>query len=459
MNRIRVLIVDDDPGVRGALCLLLEDDYAPEAVESAQAALAALDREEYAVVLSDVAMPGMDGIALLEQLKKEYPELPVVMISAHGDVDTAVRAVRAGAYDYIVKPVEEKRLHQTLHKALEFHQLRRDYHVLREEAHGEDVLLGESPPMQRLREEVERAAPSDARILILGENGTGKELVAKRIHSLSRRHDRPFVKLNSAAIPRELVESELFGHEAGSFTGAVRAKKGKLELATGGTLFLDEIGDMSDETQTKLLRVLSSGEYERVGGTRTLRFDARLVTATHRELRSAIAEGRFREDLYHRIAVIPIRVPALRERGADIELLAAHFLAISARSYSRRPPQLVDSARSLLRSYRWPGNVRELRNLMERIAIMHPSEVVQGEDLHHLLPDAPLEKAPSEPADSLVMQWDLERREQERERIRQILEQSGWSVTKAAQHLGMDRASLHRKMSRLGIRRPGADIE
>ncbi|MEZ4653569.1 MAG: sigma-54 dependent transcriptional regulator, partial [Candidatus Eisenbacteria bacterium] len=346
----RILVVDDDARVRSALALLLEEEgYIPVEADGGTAALRTMKEQELALVLSDVAMPGMDGLELLSQLRKEYPDLPIVMISAHGDLDTAVRAVREGAYDYLVKPIDEKRLYHTITKALELHRLQRDYVAIREETRTEDELLGQSPAMKQLREEVQRAAPSDARILILGENGTGKELVAKRLHELSTRQSRPFIKLNSAAIPRELIESELFGHEPGAFTGAQKMKKGKLELASGGSLFLDEIGDMAVDMQAKLLRVLASEEFERVGGSRTLRFDARLLTATNRDLNHAVRDGSFREDLYHRIAVIPIRVPALRERGADIDALADHFLQRFCANYGRSAPSFTDSARELLR--------------------------------------------------------------------------------------------------------------
>ena len=449
----RILIVDDDPRVRSAIALLLEEEgYQPVQVESGPAALEAVAAQEFELILSDVAMPGMDGIELLAKLRKDAPDVPVVMISAHGDLETAVRAVREGAYDYLVKPIDDQRLYHTIDKALELHQLRKDYVAIKDEARADD-LLGDSPPMNRLREEIRRAAPSEARILILGENGTGKELVAIRLHEQSSRRDRPFIKLNSAAIPRELIESELFGHEPGAFTGAHRMKKGKFELASGGTLFLDEVGDMSEETQAKLLRVLASGEYERVGGSRTLRFDARLITATNRDLLAPGSDRVFREDLYDRIAVIPIRVPPLRERGADIDLLADHFLRRFCADQRRHPPSLTEEAYQLLRAYRWPGNVRELRNLMERIAIMHADPVVERSDLEPWLAEREPRAAESRPG--LIHQWKDEQRDADRQRILRTLTESGWNVSRAAERLGIDRASLHRKMKRLGVERPG----
>ncbi len=487
-----ILIVDDEAGVRDALELLLEERgyRAVSAARGAQA-LEILDKEEITLVLSDVAMPGMDGIALVEKIKAKRPDMPVIMISAHGELETAVRAVRAGAYDYLLKPLDEDRLFHTLEKALEHSRLRSDYRILRQESREGFDLLGESMIMRDLRDQIARAAPSDSRILILGENGTGKELVARQIHENSLRSSRPFIKVNSAAIPKELIESELFGHEAGAFTGAARARKGKFELADGGTLFLDEIGDMAPEAQAKLLRVLSTGEIERVGGSGSIPVDVRLVSASNRDLASEIRVGRFREDLYHRIAVIPIRVPSLRERGRDVELLAEHFLARFSAGYRPAPPVLEPSARIALQRHTWPGNVREIRNMMERIAIMHPAATLDGTDIDGLIAgpsrirsagdagsltagvsnllegdraagdgDArnPQRSDVTEPAAEETAAGSPLRsriRSEERALVEGALEEAGWNVTLAAERLGIDRASLHRKMRRLGIRRPG----
>jgi two-component system nitrogen regulation response regulator NtrX len=463
----RILIVDDERGIREALTLLLEDaGYDPLGAEGGAAALDVIGREEISLVLCDVAMPGMDGITLVERLNQQRPELPVVMISAHGELETAVRAVRAGAYDYLVKPIDEKRLFHTITRALEYQRVRSDYRLLRQEAASEQEMIGESPPMERLREEIRRAAPSEARVLILGENGTGKELVARLIHELSRRSERPFVKVNSAAIPKDLIESELFGHEAGAFTGALKARRGKFELAEGGTLFLDEVCDMAMEAQAKLLRVLSTGELERVGGARPIPFDVRLLSASNRDLNEEIEEGAFREDLYHRIAVIPIRVPALRERGRDVEILAERFLGQYSAGYRRSPPNLEGEARRALRRYTWPGNVRELRNLMERIAIMHEGETISGRELEELLARPVLKMAEAAPpqaaaagGEGIASRWKSRVKDEERSLVEQTLREAGWSVTLAAERLGIDRASLHRKMRRLGIQRPGRGPE
>ncbi len=488
----RILVVDDESGVRDALELLLEERgyRALKAARGAEA-LEILGKEDVTLVLSDVAMPGMDGIALVEQIKARRPDMPVIMISAHGELDTAVRAVRAGAYDYLLKPLDEGRLFHTLDKALEHSRLRSDYRILRQESSEGYDLLGESPVMRDLRDQIARAAPSDSRILILGENGTGKELVARQIHENSLRSNRPFIKVNSAAIPKELIESELFGHEAGAFTGAGKARKGKFELADGGTLFLDEIGDMAPEAQAKLLRVLSTGEIERVGGSGSVQVDVRLLSASNRNLPHEIREGRFREDLYHRIAVIPVHVPSLRERGRDVELLAEHFLARFSAGYRPAPPVLETSARTALQRHTWPGNVRELRNLMERIAIMHPGASLDGTDIEGLIA-GPGRVRHTGGTDSLTpgvagrregaeaagdgKAWSPQRsdvtgpavesqaagsplrsriRSEERALLEAALEEAGWNVTLAAERLGIDRASLHRKMRRLGIRRPG----
>lgn len=461
----RVLLVDDDPGIREALDLLFDDRGGYEFCSAASGsdALARLAREAFHLLLCDVAMPGMDGITLLEEVRRQWPDLPVLMISAHGELELAVRAVRAGAYDYLQKPLDPERLFHAIGRALELHRLRNDYRALRAAAGDEFLLLGESEAMQRLRSEIARAAPSEARILILGENGTGKELVARQIHEQSRRATRTFVKINSAAIPHDLIESELFGHEAGAFTGATKARKGKFEVADGGTLFLDEIGDMSPDTQAKLLRVLSTGELERVGGSRAIRFDVRVISATNRDLMEEEAKkARFREDLYHRLAVIPIRVPPLRERGADVALLAHHFLAQSAANYGRPAPRLTVAAHALLQKHPWPGNVRELRNLMERIVIMHAESEIEVELLKNYLtpraathgPESPEARGES-PTSGIAALWKAKRSQEERGLIERLLDEAGWNVTLAAERLGIDRASLHRKMRRFGIERPG----
>ena len=455
----RILVVDDEACVRDAFALLLDEaGHQPIAVPGAEAALALLEREDVALVLCDVAMPGMDGIALVEHLHWSHPDLPVVMVSAHGELETAVRAVRAGAYDFLLKPVDEKRLFVTIERAREWARMRGDLRRLRAEREEEQEMLGGSPPMRLLHKEIRRAAPSGSRILILGEAGTGKELVARAIHEGSRRAEQPFVKVNSAAIPRDLVESELFGHEAGAFTGATKARRGKFEQAEAGTLFLDEIADMAPDAQAKLLRVLATGEVERVGGTCPIRVDVRVLCATNRDLAEEIRDGTFREDLYHRVAVIPIVVPPLRERGRDILLLATRFLAHFSTGYREAPPVLEPGAQERLLVHTWPGNVRELRNLAERVAIMHDGLRVSAHDLDRYL--APIEMPGSAhpgraQAGSSTEEWKTLRGEGERRRVETVIEEAGWNVTLAADRLGIDRTSLGRKMRRFGIFRPG----
>lgn len=454
----RILVVDDEAGVRDALTLLLEEaGHQPIAAPGAEAALALLEREEVALVLCDIAMPGMDGIAMVEHLHRSHPDLPVVMVSAHGELETAVRAVRAGAYDFLLKPVDEKRLFITIERALEWARMRGDLHRLRAEREEGQELLGESPPMRRLYKEIRLAAPSEGRILILGEAGTGKELVARAIHQGSRRAEQPFVKVNSAAIPRDLVESELFGHEAGAFSGATKARRGKFEQADGGTIFLDEIADMAPDAQAKLLRILATGEVERVGSTRPVRVDVRVVCATNRDLTEEIRDGSFREDLYHRVAVIPIVVPPLRERSRDILLLAASFLAHFSAGYRETPPALEPEAQERLLVHTWPGNVRELRNLAERIAIMHDRLRVSGPDLSRYLapPEMPgIAHMARIQVDSAADGCKIQRSEEDRLVVETALKEAGWHITLAAERLGIDRRSLSRRMRRLGITRP-----
>ncbi|MBD3335283.1 MAG: response regulator, partial [Candidatus Eisenbacteria bacterium] len=381
-RRPLILIVDDEKRVREALELMLEPLGANTAhAGSAEIAFEVLKRRPVDLILLDLYLPQMKGLEALEILARDYPQTPCVMISGQGTIADAVRAVQLGAYDYLEKPVQPDRLSVLVEKALAHRRLLGELEARRDEARRKWQLVGSSPQMQRLRDEISRAAPSNGWVLIEGENGTGKELVARLIHEASGRRERPFVRLNSAALPTELVESELFGHEAGAFTGATRRRMGKLEQAHGGTLFLDEVADMDLAAQAKLLRALSTGEVERVGGSDVLEVDVRLICATNRDLRAAVAADRFREDLYFRICVVPIRVPPLRERGGDILELADHFLSRHADDNGRPAPRLDDAARRLLESHSWPGNVRELRNLMERLAIMHPADRVTAADL------------------------------------------------------------------------------
>jgi two-component system nitrogen regulation response regulator NtrX len=446
-----ILVVDDEQSVRRSVMGFLEDEsYRPIGCESASEALATLDSEQIDLALIDVWMDNMDGIQLLGKITERWPDLPVIMMSGHGSIDLAVQATRKGAYDFLEKPLQPEKLAITISRALDHRTTRRAQEILRQELGSSHALLGESPALVKLREDIRRVAGTDGRVLVTGENGTGKELVARAIHELSPRRRGPFVRLNSAAIPRDLVESEMFGHERGAFTGATARKRGKFELADRGTLFLDEIGDMEPAAQSKLLRALETGEVERVGGTHPVRFDVRVLTATNKDLKREIAEGRFREDLYYRLAVVLLNVVPLRERGDDIALLANHFLIHYCQEFATRPKTLTSAALDHLRRYRWPGNVRELRNLTERLSIMVEKPEIDVGDLLPLLdavgtPEASHRTQPS--TGTLRDQLD----EQERQILERELRETQWNVSESARRLGIDRASLHRKIRRFGL--------
>jgi two-component system nitrogen regulation response regulator NtrX len=461
-----VLIVDDEARVRRSLVEFLDEEgfrvlEAPD-TKTADKVLAQ-EAGEVDAILLDVRMPAEDGVAWLQRREDLTRSLPVIMMSGHGTIELAVEAVRLGAFDFLEKGFTPERLSLTLERALEVTALRRQNLALKEERGALHRMVGSSPPLEELLGAVRRAAPTPAKVLILGENGVGKELVARAIHDLSPRADGPFVRLNCAAIPRDLVESELFGHEKGAFTGADAQKKGKLELAHTGTLFLDEVGDMGLEAQAKLLRALESNEFERVGGTRTLSFDSRLIAATNKDLGKEVAEGRFRRDLYYRLNVLPIHVPPLRERGTDIPLLVEHYLGYFREEYGRPRLRLDEKALAHLARYPWPGNVRELRNLVERVVIMAPGEEVGASTVAGLLGAEP----GTAPGTGGNLSLDLDREEAregegllkgmleaaEKEILRAELERTGWNVSQAARNLGIDRANLHRKLRRLDLSR------
>jgi two-component system nitrogen regulation response regulator NtrX len=444
-----VMVVDDEAGVRSSLTGFLKDNgYRSSAVASAAEALKELEERHVNLALVDVWLPGEDGISLLEEMKSRWPDTAVIVMSGNATVDLAVKATKLGAYDFLEKPIDPEKLLITMQRALEMERLKDETTMLREE--GLTPILGESEPMKRLLEEIARVAPSTAKVLIIGENGTGKELLARAIHEASPSSGGPYVKLNCAAIPKDLVESELFGHEKGAFTGAAALKKGKLELAHGGTLFLDEIGDMSMDTQAKFLRAIETGELERVGGTKTIAFDTRIVAATNKDLARQIEKEEFREDLYYRLNVVPLRVPPLREREGDIELLASHFFKVLSAENGRPEKNLTEGAVNLLANYRWPGNVRELRNFVERVVIMVESDDLGENELLALEPGlaSAYEK---DSAGKGALKSRLE--EEEARSLREALDLAGWNVSEAARQLGIDRASLHRKMKRYGIKR------
>ncbi len=381
---IRLLIVDDEEGIRTSLRGILEDEgYAIYEAGSAEEGLALLEQENVDLIFLDIWLPGMDGLAMLDILHANHPSLPVLMISGHGTIETAVTAIKKGAHDFIEKPLSLEKVILAVHRAVEFQALKRENTELRQRLSAEAPSgpMGASSVMVTLREQISRVAPLDTWVLITGENGTGKELVARACHADSKRHNKPLIALNCAAIPEELIESELFGHEKGAFTGADSAKIGKFEMAHQGTLFLDEIGDMSLKTQAKILRILQEKSFERVGGNRVFHADVRVIAATNKDLEAAILAGEFREDLYYRLRVFPLHVPPLRERGKDILLLAEYLAAVVGQDLGLAPVSFTAGAKEILLRYPWPGNVRELRNFLERMLILHPGKCIYETDL------------------------------------------------------------------------------
>jgi two-component system nitrogen regulation response regulator NtrX len=444
-----ILIVDDEAGVRAALSGVLRDEgYTVDAVDSGESCLDRVVRSAYDVILLDIWLPGMDGLTTLARLKERHVEVPIVMISGHGNIESAVRAIKMGAFDFVEKPLSLDKTVLVVGNALRQRQLEVENRALRATVNRRLTMVGESYVMTQLREQVAMAAPTNGRVLIYGENGTGKELVARTIHALSRRRGGPFIEVNCAAIPEELIESELFGHMKGAFTGATADRRGKFEMADGGTLFLDEIGDMSMKTQAKVLRALQEQIVEPVGGTSSVKVDVRVIAATNKDLTTEIRVGRFREDLYFRLNVIPIFVPPLRDRDTDIALLADHFVSELAREYGRRSKRLDAGAVAGLRAYRWPGNVRELHNVIERLMIMVPGETIGLSDLGFL------DGSGSVPADDPTipsMPLHEARERFEREYILRTLAAHGGNMSRTADALGVERSNLYRKMRAFGI--------
>ena len=447
--RPAVLIVDDEAGVRSALSGVLRDEgYAVEAVDSGEACLDRVMRAAFDVIVLDIWLPGMDGLVTLERLRQRRVDAPVVMISGHGNIESAVRAIKLGAYDFVEKPLSLEKTVLVVGNAVRQRRLEAENRALRATVDRRQTMVGESYAMGQLREQIAMAAPTNGRVLIFGENGTGKELVARTIHSLSRRRTAPFIEVNCAAIPEELIESEMFGHMKGAFTGAVADRRGKFELADGGTLFLDEIGDMTLKTQAKVLRALQEQIVEPVGGSSSVKVDVRVLAATNKDLPAEIRAGRFREDLYFRLNVIPVYVPPLRERDTDIPVLADHFMAELAREYGRRPKRFDVGAATGLRSYAWPGNVRELRNVIERLIIMVPGEVITLDDLAFL--DGRSVRDVAAGAQTAVTLHEARDRF-ERAFILQALAAQQGNISRTAEVLGVERSNLYRKMKGFGI--------
>jgi two-component system nitrogen regulation response regulator NtrX len=446
--RASVLVVDDEASIRDSLRMILEyEGYRVDEAAGGSQALAKVAERLPDAVLLDIKMPEMDGLELLRAFRERGYDMPILMISGHADVQTAVEATRRGAYDFFEKPLQRERVLVSLRNAVETQRLRTDVTVARPE---QDDYIGSAPAVRRLRETIEKAAPTPATVLITGESGTGKELVARAIHRLSPRRDRPLVQVNCAAIPEDLIESELFGHEKGSFTGAVRRQIGKFVAADGGTIFLDEIGDMSARTQAKVLRVLQSGEVEPVGAERTATVDVRVVAATHRNLEEEIAAGRFREDLFYRLNVIPIRTPPLREHLEDVPVLVEYFVRRYAEQNNYRPKEFAPDAVAHLKSLPWKGNVRELKNLVERLLILSPGDQVVREDVITATGGTRPELSSALMAVETLREFrDLS----ERMFILHKLEENNWNVTQTAAAIDTPRSNLYKKLDQYEIHR------
>jgi two-component system nitrogen regulation response regulator NtrX len=465
-----VLVVDDEASIRQSLTGALKDEgYKVVIASSGKAALEIVRAERPDVVLLDIWMPEMDGIETLKMIKSEWSDQIVIMMSGHGNIETAVKATKLGAFDFIEKPLSLERLLVLLHNVSNVQDLARENQALRKQVQRNSLLVGESAEMRSIQDLIKRVAPTMGSVLISGENGTGKELVAQSLHSLSPRFSKPFVEVNCAAIPEELIESELFGHEKGAFTGATQLRRGKFDLANGGTLFLDEIGDMSVKTQAKILRILQEQKFERVGGSQTICVDVRIIAATNKDLKAEIQMGNFREDLFYRLNVIPFSVCPLRQRQEDIPLLAKHFLKEFCIAHGRQLRDLSDEALQVLTAYSWPGNVRELKNLIERVIIL-TSESEEGQCITaaHLLDNLQDEafsirmeerlaegfeskRSFNEQAGSAGKYLKYARQEFEKEFILSSLKQYEWNISRTAQALGIERSHLHRKIKSYGI--------
>ena len=451
-----VLIVDDEPNIRRMVgALLAAEGYEVREAPDGARGVALATESEPDLALVDLMMPGeLDGMAVLTALRERVPDVPVVMMSGRAGLSDAVRATKLGAFTFLEKPLTPEGVLLALASALELRQARRETRTLRADLGLASEMIGNSPALRRVREMIEKVAPSDARVLITGESGTGKELVAAAIHAGGSRKDRPFVRVNCAAIPRDLVESEMFGHERGAFTGATDRRIGRFELADRGTLLLDEVGDLGAEAQAKLLRAIESGEIERVGGSKPIRVDVRIVSATNKDLTRAVADGTFREDLYFRLNVIPLAIPPLRERPDDIPALVRHFSQVHRGRTGQPLTSWSTNAVDALARYRWPGNVRELANIVERLAILHPGREVTSDEIREVLPSAPTRLAePAALPNATVLDASLTDTLDDYERvlITRALSVAGGNIAEAARRLQTDRPNLYRRMKRLGI--------
>ncbi len=447
-----ILIIDDEDSIRDALSGILSDEgFTPLAAASAEEGFAILEQQDVHLILLDIWMPGMDGIETLTKIKEDGNDLPVIMISGHGTIETAVQTTRIGAFDFIEKPLSYDKVILAINQGLLVARLERENKILRESTPAGPEITGESANVEHLRVQIERVAPTDASVLILGGHGTGKELVAQTIHRNSNRSGSPMVEVNCAAIPEELIESELFGHEKGAFTGADRAKKGKFDQADGSTLFLDEIGDMSLKSQAKVLRILQEQKFERVGGSKTIQVDVRILAATNKNLEQEIEDGNFRADLFYRLNVVPITVPDLQDRLDDIPALVAEFLN-SFRGKGLGTKKFAGDALTMLMSHPWPGNIRELRNMVERLVIMTPGQLITAEDVALFLNPGAGKPVPL--SGSVVythLDFKAARRQFEHDYLKSKLEENKGNVSKTAEKIGMERSHLHKKVKALSI--------
>jgi DNA-binding NtrC family response regulator len=454
----RVLVVDDEKNMRRSLQTMLADEgYGVRAAESAEEALALLKHEEFFMVITDARLGGITGYEFLKKISTQWPHLPALMITAYATPKLAVEAIKAGAIDYLAKPFEPEELFHAVARCAERYRLLRENAELRSRAgeiFGLDQIVGESPKIRELRQLIRTIAATDARALVLGESGTGKELVAGAIHTLSARREENYVRINCAAIPETLLESELFGHEKGAFTGAIKQKNGRVEEANRGTIFLDEIADMGKPLQAKLLRFLEDGSFTRVGGTEELRVNVRLIAATNRDITQAIAAGEFREDLFHRLNVVQFNLPPLRERGEDILILAGHFLKMFRARMGKSVNGITPPAQAKLLAQKWPGNVRELRNVIERALILEPGREIQAGSLPDFATESHPQKGnPLTPAPDESLDAALERLE--REIINNTLEQNNFSLTRTSERLKMTRHALRYRMQKLNMKIAG----
>ncbi|MFY0576450.1 sigma-54-dependent transcriptional regulator [Cystobacter fuscus] len=455
----KVLVIDDETNLRKVLAAMLRrDGFDVTVAADGEQGLAEFHKNGADIVVTDLVMPKAGGMEVLRAVNAANPDVPVIIITAHGTVDSAVEAIKAGAFDYVTKPFDQSELSAAIAKAAKAHVVAQ--RSVRADAKARAAIIGESPQLQEVFKIIDKVADTPSTVLITGESGTGKELIASALHGASSRRDKPFIKINCAAIPHNLLESELFGYERGAFTGAVTSKPGRFELADGGTLFLDEIGEIPVEMQVKLLRALQEGEFERVGGIKTTRVDVRLIAATNRDLQAEIEAGRFRKDLYYRLAVVPVTLPALRERRGDIHMLAGHFVEKYNRKLNKKIEGIADDALALLQAYNWPGNIRELENLIERVLLFADGPLITAKDLPEPVrraatpvPASPAALAETPPGEGGLKDIvRMKAAELEKDLITKALEETGGNVTRAARLLQISRKSLQTKMKEFGLR-------